>query len=67
MKKLLFVLIVAILAACGESVTAPVATSDTTFKQESLTEIPTIEVKKVIDTTKKTNKRNKLKEIKEIN
>lgn len=52
MKKVLFVLAVILLTACGESATAPAVTTDTTFKQDSLTEIPTVDAEKAIDTAK---------------
>lgn len=59
MKKVLFVLAVVLLTACGESTVAPIApevTIDTTFKSDSLTEIPTgIDAERAIDTIKEQN------------
>lgn len=51
MKKVLFVLAIVTLTACG-SATAPEATADTTVRQDSLTEIPTVDAEKAIDTAK---------------
>lgn len=51
MKRVLFVLAITALTACG-SATAPEATTDTTVRKDSLTEIPTVDATKSIDTTK---------------
>ena len=51
MKKVLFVLAVVLLTACG-SATAPAVTADTVVRQDSLNGIPVVDAEKKVDTAK---------------
>lgn len=51
MKKVLFVLAITALTACG-SATAPEATADTTVRQDSLGDLHATDTTKSINTTK---------------